>query len=272
MCKKIYDNNIMESEGLYTTIWGPVQWESMHNITFNYPHNPTEKQKEDYQIYFMSLCNVLPCCKCREHYTENINKGELKLTKKHLKNRDTLTLWLYNFHKSVCERLGFKYDITYEMMCDKYNSFISSKPVNEMGKVEAYRNMYNQHACVIPKEKLLIFANYAEERGFGKRQFINNVNYYSGLDRESEDWYERNQKCQSEIKFMRLNGIESLETSGKYENLPTFNELILLSMCTSRLPIQNLDIVIDIITGKIKNKNKKPKSKTRTKSKDRIKR
>ena len=45
--KSIFSNKDYESsDGMMTTIWGPSLWHSMHTISFNYPVNPTEKQKK----------------------------------------------------------------------------------------------------------------------------------------------------------------------------------------------------------------------------------
>jgi len=115
----------METEGLFTTVWGPAQWESLYNITFNYPYEPTQKDKDTYYDYFMAVGNVLPCCTCRKHYNFYIHNGETSLTYDKFISRDTLTLWLYNLHKTISKKLGFDYDITYEMVCNKHNSYIA---------------------------------------------------------------------------------------------------------------------------------------------------
>lgn len=224
----------MESEGLFTGVWGPDQWNSLHSITFNYPYNPTSEDKEKYYNYFISLGNVLPCCTCRKHYNFQIRNGETKLTYDNLTSRDTLTRWLYNFHMSVNERLGFKYDITYEMMCKKYNSYIAKCEFTDEHKKHAFRHMYDLHAPVVRKDILLCFAEYAKSRGFNK--YIENVEYYSKVNRESEEWFMRNQKCQEQMKKMRTEGLHSLEDDGQFAKLPTIEELKLMEMACSLLP------------------------------------
>jgi Erv1 / Alr family/Mimivirus sulfhydryl oxidase R596-like, C-terminal domain len=242
----------METEGLYTTIWGPAQWQSLHNITFNYPYEPTSEDKNHYYNYFFSLGNVLPCCTCRNHYNYHIRNGETKLTHDHLENRDTLTLWLYNLHKAVCERLGFQYDITYDMICKKHNSYIAKCDMNAEQKKYSYKHMYDEHAPVVSKDKLLCLANYAENRGLNKKKFINDINYYSSLDRESNEWFERNQKCQEQIKFMRINGIENIELKGEYKNLPTVEELKLMQLTSTKIPEKNINGILKQVGCKVK--------------------
>ncbi len=223
----------MNSEGLFTNIWGPAQWQSLHNITFNYPHNPTEDDKEKYYNYFMALGDVLPCCTCRDNYINHLKEGDTKITYEVFKNRNTLTRWLYNLHKKVCDILGFEYDITYEMMCKKHNSYIAKCALTVEQKTDAYINLYDVHAPVLRLNVLLCFAEYAKERGLNN--FVENIKKYSDMDRESKEWYERNQKCQEQIKYMRMNGICSCETEGKYKKKPTINELKLMEMASTTI-------------------------------------
>jgi len=224
----------MENEGLYTLIWGPIQWEALHNITFNYPHNPTDDIKQKYFNYFTCLADVLPCCTCRDNYKKHINNGETKLTLEHLKSRETLTKWLYNFHKKVCERLGFEYDITYERMCKRYNKFIAKCKFSGEQKKEAFISLYNKEAPIIKHyDALLCFVQYAKERGVV--DYENNIKKYMNMDRNSENWVDRNMKCQDLIKHMRINGICGIEENGKYKDMPSKEELQLMSMCSTTI-------------------------------------
>jgi hypothetical protein len=230
----------MKTEGLYTMVWGSDQWNSMHNITFNYPYSPTIEDKDNYYKYFISLGEVLPCCTCRKHYNFHIRNGETELNQAALASRDTLTLWLYNFHKEVSHRLGYDYDITYDMLKKKYNSYIAKCEMTNEQKQISYKNMYDVHACVVRKDIILCFVDYAESRGLNKDKFIENVNYYSSLDRESEEWFNRNQLCQELIKKMRINGIYSIEQTDKFEGLPTIDELKLMELTSTTLSTSSI--------------------------------
>jgi hypothetical protein len=242
----------METEGLYTLIWGPVQWQSMHNITFNYPYNPTEEDKKNYYNYFQSLTKVLPCCTCRKHYTEHLNSGETKLKNEDLKNRETLTKWLYNFHKAVCKRLGFDYDITYDMVCKKHNSYIAKCDFTRKQKKEAFINLYDVHAPVLKIEILLCFSKYAEERGL--KDYEKKAIKYSQIDRESDDWYYRNQKCQEIIKHMRTNGICGIEEEGEYTGMPSLEELKLMSYASTTIYKRDIKNILKAMLDDVKNK------------------
>ena len=70
-------------------IWGPPAWTFLHTITFNYPHNPSDQDKQNYFTFFDSLKYVLPCDKCKKHYKDNSRD-----LKDNLNSRDDLVKWL----------------------------------------------------------------------------------------------------------------------------------------------------------------------------------
>jgi hypothetical protein len=70
--KKISMNS---GNGFQTTVWGPLLWNFLHIMSFNYPVNPTYEHKVNYRNFILSLVNILPCGKCRENLCKNlINK------------------------------------------------------------------------------------------------------------------------------------------------------------------------------------------------------
>ena len=36
-------------DGMLTTVWGPSLWHYLHTMSFNYPNQPTKKDKENYK-------------------------------------------------------------------------------------------------------------------------------------------------------------------------------------------------------------------------------
>ena len=70
-------------------IWGPPAWLFLHSITFNYPKNPSENDKNNYNTFFNSLKYVIPCPICKEHYAKNLLKLPIRLN-----TRDDLIRWL----------------------------------------------------------------------------------------------------------------------------------------------------------------------------------
>lgn len=75
-----------------------------------------------------------------------------------VKNRDTLTHWIYNLHNKVNQKLGITYDITYDDFVEKYETFRAKCKHDNNGcvmpielKADAYkRNLYKE-APVIKK-------------------------------------------------------------------------------------------------------------------------
>ena len=54
--------------------WGPHAWIFLHSITFNYPKEPTNKDKEIYVKFFKDLQFIIPCEKCAYHYKRHLEE------------------------------------------------------------------------------------------------------------------------------------------------------------------------------------------------------
>lgn len=39
-------------DGMLTTVWGPAMWHYLHTMSFNYPINPTQENKNIIEILF----------------------------------------------------------------------------------------------------------------------------------------------------------------------------------------------------------------------------
>jgi hypothetical protein len=233
------------NEGLLTQIWGPSFWHSLHCISFNYPQSPTITDKHNYKIFFKSLCHVLPCCDCRNHFTEHIKSGETILTNDAFENRNTLTKWLYNFHVCVNKKLGVNYNITYDDLCNKYNSYIASCDLTPEQKVIAYKNYYNKEAPYLSYDLAKYFIEYSKKRGL--ENYEKAINIFCEIDKHSDNWIYRNKKCWEIIKFMRLNSIKSVEDSGEFKGLPTISQLQLMKLLCTTIP----DKIINHLIKKI---------------------
>ena len=118
----VFSNKDFNSgDGMLTSVWGPPLWHSLHTISFNYPVEPTDKNKEEYMTFFKSLGKVLPCKYCRDNFKNNLK--QLPLRKTVFKNRETLSRWVYNLHEMVNKNLGKKSGLTYEMVRERYENF-----------------------------------------------------------------------------------------------------------------------------------------------------
>ena len=83
--------------------WGPKAWDFFHSVSFSYPVNPNREQQQAALDFFKALPFMLPCSTCGKHCEQ-----QLKNFPPNVKNRETLTKWLYNFHNLINQRLGKK--------------------------------------------------------------------------------------------------------------------------------------------------------------------
>jgi hypothetical protein len=140
------DNVFTESEynsndGMLTTVWGPSQWHVLHTMSFNYPVNPTTKDKQNYRNYILSLKNVLPCGKCRENLKKNFKKLPLKM--EHMKNRHTFSKYIYDLHELVNKMLNKESGLTYEKVRNTYENF-RSRCIATIKEKEKIQRMLNK--------------------------------------------------------------------------------------------------------------------------------
>lgn len=255
-----------DKEGLVPALWGPSTWESLHCISFNYPHNPTNEQKNNYKAYFMALQHVLPCCLCRASLGKFLLNGPTKLTDDVMTNRQTLTKWLYTLHNAVDNKLGTKYNISYKQLCDKYNKYIAKCDLSDEQWKNAYMASYNKEAPLMEYEYARLFIKYAIKRGFNDfekniariemlRQQYNNNNKNDidvkikfqfatankhDIPQYINNWKQRNKLCTKMIEKFRINSIPFVEQDGKYKGLPTLQELELMQLLSTRMPIESI--------------------------------
>jgi len=124
MSKHIFtEKDYNSNDGMVTAIWGPAIWHTLHTISFNYPINPTETDKNNYMKFFKSIGNTLPCKYCRDNFKINLQK--VKLTKETMKNRKSVSKWVYNLHNHVNKMTGKPHYKTYEDVRDTYENFRS---------------------------------------------------------------------------------------------------------------------------------------------------
>lgn len=102
-------------------IWGKCAWNFLHLITLDYPNNPTEKDKQNYTIFFNSLQYVLPCEKCRHNMKNHLKK--YPLTDNILSSREGLIKWCIDLHNIVNHYTG-KPMLTYQQAIEKINELL----------------------------------------------------------------------------------------------------------------------------------------------------
>lgn len=232
----------MENIGLIPKIWGPPQWEVLHCITFAYPENPTDEDKDNYRTYFNSVGNVLPCSFCAKSYKEFIKSGSTELTDDVLKNRKNLTKWLYDLHNVVNKKLGITYNVTYEMICNKYESYRSHCNMTANDKIIGYKYSEIKHPPTLLLKYATCFSKYAQERGI--KNFDIELSRVSRIKKFSTEWHINNKEILQIIRHMKFKGLTALEHHGKFKRFPTIYELELIKRMSTTLSINE---IIDIL-------------------------
>jgi hypothetical protein len=99
-------------------IWGSHLWFSLHTITFTYPINPTNLDKENFKNFFISLENVIPCSICKKNYKRHLLEYPID---NYLDSRKKLVYWLIDIHNMVNSEIGKKI-MSYEVVIKKYEN------------------------------------------------------------------------------------------------------------------------------------------------------
>lgn len=86
--------------------WGPAGWTFLHVVSWTYPENPTNQEREEMYVFLHAFSKVLPCKRCRRHWTESLVKAVASSESPHLSSRAALTRFIVDAHNDVNRRLG----------------------------------------------------------------------------------------------------------------------------------------------------------------------
>lgn len=100
--------------------WGPYGWKFLHYITFQFPEHPSLKEQESAELFFIHLKDLLPCEKCRKHYSR-----EIITHPPNTRSRNALSTWLVDVHNRINKRLK-KPMYSYEQAEKDFSSQCSS--------------------------------------------------------------------------------------------------------------------------------------------------
>lgn len=168
--KRIFSSTEYNSNnGLNTYVWGPCLWFFLHSVSFNYPVNPSHKDKTNYINFILGLQKILPCGKCRKNLSKNFKK--LPLTYKNMKNRETFSKYIYELHEAVNKMLNKKSGLSYDDVKDRFELFrarclvSNNKETNsEIGCSEPFTGIKSK--CVI---KIIPFNNKCKTLSISKK-------------------------------------------------------------------------------------------------------
>ena len=138
--------DLLNGDGMLTTVWGPSMWHVLHTMSFNYPINPTTEDKRHYRDFVLSLQHVLPCKYCRINLTKNFKK--LPLTMETMKNRDSFSRYIYHLHECINKMLNKKSGLTYCDVRERYEHFRARCTVEQFNKTVQRKKM--EEGCTEP--------------------------------------------------------------------------------------------------------------------------
>lgn len=107
--------------GISAILWGPEQWKLLHMIASSYPENPTQKDKQNYYEYMVTLGNVLPCETCRYHYKKTLTEMNFNLAV--FDSQETFFRFVFDLHNEVNRRLKKPVSNDYVFVRRKYEMY-----------------------------------------------------------------------------------------------------------------------------------------------------
>jgi len=128
------DDDYISNDGMITYIWGPAFWHILHTISFNYPVNPTLKNKIYHYKFIKNLKNILPCKYCRDNLKKNFKIFPLTIDV--FKNRYNFSKYIFDLHELINHMLNKKSNLTYELVRDRYELFRSRCIDNNNNEIE----------------------------------------------------------------------------------------------------------------------------------------
>ena len=146
---KFTNNDYISGDGMLTSVWGPSLWHYLHIMSFNYPNNPTQFQKQKYKQFIENLKYTLPCKYCRMNLEKNLKVLPLKDC--YFKNRKMFSYFIYKLHEHINKMLGKKSGLSYNEVRDRYENFRSRCTESEFkNKIFKIKKTKKEKGCVEP--------------------------------------------------------------------------------------------------------------------------
>lgn len=140
--------------------WGPGGWTFLHTVSFNYPLDPTDEDKQRYINFFNSTKYILPCKYCRQSFEIYMKYLPIE---PFLESREGITYWLYRIHDLVNQKV-FKKFFSFDHVVRKYEKIRAgcSKLIRDGDKKKSYNSC--QQKTQIDDSDISIFVTNAESK------------------------------------------------------------------------------------------------------------
>ena len=149
--RDVYSSSDYNSnDGMLTSVWGPALWHYLHTMSFNYPVEPSQENKEHYRDFVLNLQYVLPCGKCRKNLTKTFRKFPLIMET--MESRGSFSKYIYDLHEIVNEMLDKKSGLSYEDIRERYEHFRARCEPGKRGGAGANRTRSRRahKGCTVP--------------------------------------------------------------------------------------------------------------------------
>jgi len=99
-------------------VWGPKMWFAIDSIAFGLPEIINNETQIAFKNFMNSLILLLPCEKCRYHYSEYLKKNNLSNI--NFVNKNDVIKWINKLHNSV-SKINNKREFLYQDTISYYN-------------------------------------------------------------------------------------------------------------------------------------------------------
>lgn len=138
--------NYNSKDGMQSAIFGPAFWMTIHLVSFNYPNEPTDEDKQNYATWLMSIGKVLPCKYCRLNFEKNMQSAGFN--ESCMQSRYAFSRFCYDLHCTVNKMLN-KTSPSFEEVRSKYEMFRAKCLSDEEKQALAQEN--KELGCIRPK-------------------------------------------------------------------------------------------------------------------------
>lgn len=101
--------------------WGPAAWTFLHTVSFAYPEEPTQRDRDDMYAFLDTFSRVIPCRRCRDDWQALMRERLPSGASAHLDSRDALSRFVVDGHNAVNEKLGKK-PVAYAKVAEWYTA------------------------------------------------------------------------------------------------------------------------------------------------------
>lgn len=112
----------MPDNSIQTPVWGPCLWTYLHFWSMSFPVEPTKAERLAFAQTLLAILKTLPCNICVDNVPTNLTA--LGFATPHtpprlaqspfLRNRQTLTKFIFDFHNRVSAMLGKSLKLDYD--------------------------------------------------------------------------------------------------------------------------------------------------------------